>query len=281
MKKILVFAILLVLFLVSCEDNSFINDTNGELTKMISETVVCPEVDETTLIRLYDIKNQYSSVGIYECSPKNIEKTYIAGYLSKDTIKYVNEIDATSPMGFDWGVEGINGNLSQYLNVAVWEEMIEPAEYPFTFKEFTSNEIPLKINKLELVFVIQKNVFNAKNILTEEEQSIDIYTNVTGEIVDKNYQVSKEELKFDNFLIELDKFTSCFVTNDLKRIVLIEDYNGVSSIKESCNYIIFRNDGLEYYNNVKDLIISDNKELKENEYFIYDYQKVIKFLKGE
>ena len=71
------------------------------------------------------------------------------------------------------------------------------------------------------------------------------------------------------------------MTNDLKRIVLIEDYNGVSSIKESCNYIIFRNDGLEYYNNVKDLIISDNKELKENEYFIYDYQKVIKFLKEE
>ena len=222
MKKILVFAFLLILFLVSCENNSFIDDTSGELTNMITKTVDSPEVDKTSLFDLYNInKNQYSSLGIYKCSPRDIEKKYVAGYLAKDTIKYVNEIAATSPVGYYWGVEGINGNLSQYLNVTVWEEMIELAEYPFVFKEFTSNEIPLNIKKLELVFVIQKNVFNAKDILTEEEQSIDVYTNVSGKIVGKSFHVSIEELKFNDFLIVLNGSTSLFVTNDLKRIVLI------------------------------------------------------------
>jgi hypothetical protein len=232
-------------------------------------------------IDLYYIsKNNYFS--IYECK-KNKESKIIAGYLDIKTIEVLDEMSQTlvSSLSNDYYVSGIDNYLKKYQD-AVISGKINENENPIECKYVSIEQLLLIDGNRRLIFVLEEKSINAENIKTNENIEFKLYTNVEGYILSGIFYTKECEPNrnsFTHFLFADTSVKKYYTENEIQ-FQFLNIYDN-KYIEEYTNEILDYPNNEDYYQQIKGIIVSEEKKLIENITFKYDYIEIIKILKGE
>ena len=289
MKRTIALFIILILsvVLVGCNiDNTvetFVDGYNLDDLIVTSNPNKNDIVPKTNLISIYALSHQ--NFKQYSCEINNKEEIlYIAGYLENKSIKYIdeyNDLSLTMPFDYDYYVHGTNNNLFKYQTLCD-KKILNTKDYPIYFKLYNQNEIPCYLKNKELIFVLKIQKFDLIEIGSDNVETINICLNVAGEYNQSNSYVinsndSDKELH-DKYIFTDETIKKYYFKETFNSLsVPIQQYNDNYCIYESCDAILDDIDSNDYYEKIKECIISPNTELKSGTYLIYDYEKVKKF----
>ena len=285
MKKIIILILCLItsLCITGCKDSEKEEDNYFTLNDVIlrKEREAIYEWITMSAIIVYDIsKDDYSD--LFECK-QNGESKIIAGYVDQKTLKKIKDIPVThpSPNYYIYFISGIDENLTKY-QYAVEMGVIDEEISPIKFKYVSEDDITLKEGSKKLVVVLEEYSINAQNIKTNECCEFKIYHKLYGDVSSGIFSaIEKEsiEVNYKHFL--LSEFDEEIKNNKIYRDVEHSALNVYDNryIKEFSDHILSYTFGEEYFEIIKETIISEEKNLVPDVEYMYDYKQFLEILK--
>lgn len=294
MKKVFILlgVILLSITLVSCKEENdykeyekqdFLNEEALELFDdfILDINYASDLAAPVSAIDLYsNRKNNYFN--IYE-GRQNKDIKIIAGYIDKKIIDVLDElsIDLVDPLDYNYSISGIDDYLKKYQN-AVRSGKINEYDALIKYEYVTENVLPLVDNDKRLILVLEEKNIKAENIKTNENIDFKIFSNIKGYISSEKFYIKEYENEKNDF-----EHSILFVGNQRKYCLeneiefsFLKIYDN-KYIEERTNAILDKQNCEEYYQRIKNIIISEEKELIENTILKYDYIEFIKILREE
>jgi hypothetical protein len=186
-----------------------------------------------------------------------------------------------SSLSNDYYVSGIDNYLKKYQD-AVISGKINENENPIECKYVSIEQLLLIDGNRRLIFVLEEKSINAENIKTNENIEFKLYTNVEGYILSGIFYTKECEPNrnsFTHFLFADTSVKKYYTENEIQ-FQFLNIYDN-KYIEEYTNEILDYPNNEDYYQQIKGIIVSEEKKLIEKITFKYDYIEIIKILKGE
>lgn len=268
--------LIICLFLCSC-DNAY--DENEVKNDELIDHILCRNgksgeyggmLPSHSLKYFYDQVSNEKNVSIMEGKTSS-DGQIICGYVNEETSKTLEEtivglLDCTSyPDGIDKRLKALQTLI--YHSVGFANEKI----YLYSFKD---GKIPYKYDNKELLFVYESIPF----VLNGGKVS-HIYMPVEGKLENEYYITESNEtsncIKNRKFIILSNTVKDyIYIGQFYSRAIELEDYFGKESLWEEGSMFYSSENGDEYFDLVKESILSEEKELKQNQRYHYDYLQI-------
>ena len=292
MKKILI-SILIIVFGLSIsacnKDNDIVNDELIKDKTEVLDFIYSRKMDvfsthyDTTPDDLYDIYRANKDVNRYYIGEmKIVEKKLIAGYIDKKSEYKVTRMYANlfskSPSYVNNVING-RSTLYEMASRLYFSNVFDLTDFD-TYLYECNNNIPLVREDKIFAFVIEyyRVDFYKGNYIT-------YVRNIKGEQKDDTYVLdgNRSSLVVGKYLkrYDCDYYPVRLLSNE-DSFIEIENYKGVEAIKFSSSYYVmgpndYYQDYLDFPNFfelIKDSILSEEKELKDNTTYYVAYDKV-------